>query len=231
MCTDWVYTFPHCRHKVLTREQCVAKRQEKVRASTSWSCCGLWSRRERKVCDLREKTVRASRPCQTCRRNGGRERGTQRKLNDAEAKRQASDAAKKYYNSSGPRPRPESSNVYSQAVQIVPAGDFNQYIRAQPQAPRRAEKPNCDPFWDPRDRVLPPLPLNITKRSGSSRPQARVVTPTPPPPPRVRIRTGAGRRSRVVLPDPAVVSPSSVTYDNEPLPDDDFLDMMHGFHR
>ncbi|KAK3362780.1 hypothetical protein B0T25DRAFT_512938 [Lasiosphaeria hispida] len=187
----WVYTFPHCRHKVLTREQCVAKRQEKVRASTSWSCCGLWSRRERK----------------------------------------ASDAAKKYYNSSGPRPRPESSNVYSQAVQIVPAGDFNQYIRAQPQAPRRAEKPNCDPFWDPRDRVLPPLPLNITKRSGSSRPQARVVTPTPPPPPRVRIRTGAGRRSRVVLPDPAVVSPSSVTYDNEPLPDDDFLDMMHGFHR
>ncbi|KAK0730519.1 hypothetical protein B0H67DRAFT_36485 [Lasiosphaeris hirsuta] len=229
MCTDWIFTFPQCEHKVFSREQCVAKRQEKVRASASWNCCGLWPRRERKVCEPREKQVRASRCCQACRRNEGRTWGAQRKVNDAEAKRQASDAAKKYYNSSEPRPRPESSNVYKQAVQIDPTDDFNQFIRAQPQAPRRIEKPKQDPFWDSRDKPLPPAPLNITKKHGSSRPQARVNTPALPP--RVMTRTGAGQRARVVSPASVVVPSLSVTYDSEPLPDDDFLDMMHGYHR
>ncbi|KAK0754020.1 hypothetical protein B0T18DRAFT_442484 [Schizothecium vesticola] len=229
MCYTYTITFPGCRsHKVTTLELCNDRLGERQRlASSPTFCCGLIGSRpkERKVCTPEPRWILRNEPCPTCLRNSRGSSKTKTKKNNVDAYRPPPPRPQAHQ--TPPAPPPQQGFLNERQMQSMMK--LQETYRGK--AARNSSVYSPDDYYGPRPvaavpvkgyarrpvpsylerKPLPPLPLRI-KKQGAGAPK-----PTPPRRPR--------QSTAVPLPPPPV------RYDDEPVPDDDFIDMVYTYNR
>lgn len=232
MCYAYNITFPGCRsHKVTTLELCNDRLGERQRlASTPSFCCGLFSSsrpKERKVCTPEPRWILRNEPCPTCLRNSRVSSKTQTKRRNVDA----------YI-----PPPPPPPQAYQHQTPPMQQGFLNErqtqsMMKLQETYRGKAAKRSslvysADEYYGPRPVAAAPV-KGYGRRPVPSYLKAKPLPPTP-----LRIKKqGAGalkqtppRRPRRSEPPPPP-PPPPVRYDDEPVPDDDFIDMVYSYNR
>ncbi|KAK1837306.1 hypothetical protein QBC39DRAFT_6672 [Podospora conica] len=259
MCKTYNITFPGCRsHKVTTLELCndrLAERHRIASSSPTVGCCGFLfgsrsTPKERKVCTPETHWILRNEPCPTCRREGNSNKNKNKKKSNVDAA---------YYRPPPQAPKPQQQQRPSPPPQgflnerqMQSMLKLQETYRAKAAAGRGRRSSsvyssvNSDVYGGPRPvavpvqngyargrvpdylatKPLPVLPLNIKKKKPAAAPP-----PAPKQAPR-RAPPVAPKQMPPRRPRRSTLKPMGpVRYDDEPVPDDDFIDMVYSYQR
>lgn len=236
MCVEHVWLFSDCRHSWQTKQHCADAKRAKEEAEDS-GCCGLWASTPKKICQVRYETHRDLRACRQCLR-AARDKTEREAREKTEARAQARRAAERYgWGDATRRDSHISSELYRQAVNIVPGSEYKRYMPPPPSyRPAASSPPRAVKTKIGVADVLPPLPLAVTRdqirkgtgslKNGSRRRYPQYMQPSQRDKNEIRDSyNGMIRSAGLPLPLPQQRHEASDEND-EPLPDDDFLAMV-----
>lgn len=230
MCYTYTITFPGCRsHKVTTFELCNDRQGELQRlASTPTFCCGLFGSsrpKERKVCTPEPRWILRNEPCPTCLRNSRVSSKTQTKKKTVDAYRPPPPPPQAYQRQQTQTPPMQQGFLNERQMQSMMK--LQETYRGKA-AKRSSSVYSADEYYGPRPVAAAPV-KGYARRPVPSYLATKALPPVP-----LRIRkqgAGAPKQTPPRRPRRSEPPPSPVRYDDEPVPDDDFIDMVYSYSR